>query len=120
MKRDLDLLREIMLKIEESDENLDITCLTDVSSKYALISFHVQLLIDSDFIEATPISIMRQSFENYIITRLTSHGCDYLDSVRDEGVWSKTKSSLIQVGSSASLDIIKQLAGKIILNSLGL
>ena len=40
-------------------------------------------------------------------------GHDYLDSVRDPKVWTKTKSVLENVGGSAAIEVVKDVAVKI-------
>ncbi len=41
---------------------------------------------------------------------VTWAGHDYLDAVRDQGVWDKTKSAVAETGGNASLEIVKALA----------
>jgi hypothetical protein len=41
---------------------------------------------------------------------LTWLGHDYLDAVRDEGIWHKTKKAVSETGGSATLEIVKALA----------
>lgn len=42
--------------------------------------------------------------------RLTSQGHDYLDAIRDQGIWAKTKDVVAKTGGSATLEIVKALA----------
>jgi hypothetical protein len=46
--------------------------------------------------------------------RVTNSGHDFLDSVRDDKVWSKTKRQLTKVGGSAALDVVKATAVNIV------
>jgi hypothetical protein len=39
-------------------------------------------------------------------------GYDYLDTVRDPKVWSQTKSVLENIGGSAALEVVKEIAAK--------
>lgn len=125
MKRDLDLIRKILLAIENADSlnyyngipqlAADIGC-TDL----VLVSFHVTLLADNDYIDVIDTSCCGIDYDDYIIKRLTSDGCDYLDNIRSDNIWNKTKDVLSQAGGSCALDIVKSIAGKIILNQLGI
>jgi len=54
-----------------------------------------------------------------IATTLTWHGHEFLDSVRDEGVWSSIKVALKPVGS-ASFEVVKSLAVAVLSSKLGL
>lgn len=125
MKRDLDLLRKILLAIENADEFYyyngiphlasDIGC-----SNLELVSFHVSLLVDNNYIEVLNISCCDIDYDDYMIKRLTADGCDYLDNVRNDTIWNKTKEAISNVGGTCALDIVKSIAGKIILNQAGI
>lgn len=121
MKRNLDLIREILLLCEE-DTSGRIFC-EDIESdafSFEEISYHVSLLLDVDFIDAEEIPLMGNVFSSYIIHRITMQGHDYLDSVRDESIWHKTKERLGKLLSSASLPLISEVASTIIKSQLGI
>jgi len=42
--------------------------------------------------------------------RLTWQGYDFLDAVRSDAVWSKTKSTIAATVGSASLEVVKAVA----------
>lgn len=119
MKRDLDLIRDILLKIESFDK--DRIYAHDLATNLEDLKkacFHIRLLMDNNYIEA--IDASTKISDDYIIKRITSAGFDYLDNIRDDKVWAKTKSKVESVALSASLDVIKVVAGKIITTSLGI
>lgn len=120
MKRDLDLLRNILLRIEELEPNkkrITIESFTDLCNDLNLISLHIELLLDNYFIE-TSSPINSGSYKDFIIHRITSDGYDYLDAVRNPSIWVKTKNKLLQVGGTATLEIIKSVAETLIRNRL--
>lgn len=121
MKRDLELIRNILLNIESSSKNrIYISDLTDDEGMAPIISLHIELLLDCNYLEATPIKTMGCHYQQFIIHRMTSQGYDYLDNIRDEKVWQKTKSQIGKVSSSVSLEVIKTVSSKIILGMLGI
>ena len=121
MKRDLDLIRYILANIENSTSTkLTVDDFTNDAYDASRISFHISLLLDCGYIEATEFNVIGQKYQQYLIKRITSSGYDYLNSVRDANVWSKTKETLKSVGNSVSLDVIKTVASKVALNLLGL
>lgn len=65
-----------------------------------------------------PILILAFYFQlpSYRIYHLTSLGCDYLDSVRSQSVWEQTKNKLKESGTSATLQVISEIASGIILS----
>lgn len=121
MKRDLDLIREILLTIENDTSNrLSLHSFTYDPKQFPIISFHLELLLDAGFIVATPLKALGQRYTDFYIRRLTNSGCDYLDSVRDNNIWNKTKDKLLSVGGSATLDIVKTVAIGITKTALGI
>ncbi|TWH49627.1 DUF2513 domain-containing protein [Sporomusa sp. KB1] len=120
MQRDLELIRNILLKIESLDKRtITIHDLGGITTdEFNKIGFHLRLLMDCNYIEA--IDLRTKECDNYVVKRITSLGYDYLDNIRDNKVWKETKSKLTAIGSSASLEIIKLVAGKAITNLLGI
>ena len=122
LKRDLNLIRNMLLRIEELDptkHKITINNFLDLCDNPSVISLHIELLIDNDFIE-TSEPIYCDTIKDFLIYRLTSYGYDYLDSVRDLSIWNKTKHKLLDVGGSATLDIVKSVATSIIKARLGI
>ena len=56
----------------------------------------------------------------YHVSGLTWAGHDFLDSIRDESVWSAVKKKLTAVGGSASIDVLKALVTQVVKGKLGL
>lgn len=117
MKRDFDLLRSILFRIEEQPANVKITNSTfsDLCEDNFLISLHISLLIEQEMIIAQEIPRTRQYLPDYWIIRLTSRGYDYLDSI-----WERTKSKISQLGESLPIEIVQSIASQLIIDSLQL
>lgn len=126
MKRDLELIREILSTIENFKYGSRITVKTfmktDDIDEFCNISFHIALLLDEDMIEIMdePILTLSNPCEDYFVDRLTSRGCDYLDSVRNDTVWQETKGKIGSLINSVSLATISTVAQKIISQQLGI
>lgn len=120
MKRDLDLLRIILLKIEESNEPILLSDMVRALGNGPLIRFHVELLIDANYIDVRKIPVLGVQHPDFYIYRLTNDGCDYLDAVRNDTVWSKCKDKLLPVGGTATLDVIKDVSVAVAKTMLGI
>jgi len=107
MKRDLDLIRRILLALE--DEKPD--SLTGENQE--LVSYHIQLLLDAEYVQGMVIWDRETKPQGYVVQRITMSGYDYLDSVRDLKVWKETKSLLEKVGGSAALEVVKDVSAKV-------
>ena len=51
--------------------------------------------------------------EEAIILRMKNRGHDYLDSVRNPEIWKKTKRTVGKVGGGAALEVVKDIASRI-------
>ena len=122
MKRNLDLIRNILLTIEETEANNPLSVQSFVNDEYDehAISLHIKLLLDCGYIEASPFRYIGMQYDDFRILRITSSGYDYLDSVRNDTVWTKTKEKISEVGESVSLDLVKKIASSAILAMLGI
>ena len=121
MKRDLDLMRDMMLRIEEETAGLRFLrrdSFLDICADKDVISYHLRILVEAGFIDAQDVS--SNEGEDYAVHGLTYAGCDYLDSVRSSSVWSQVKERLKKIGGIASTEIIKKVADSIAASQLGL
>jgi hypothetical protein len=102
MKRDMDLVRKIMLAIEKADaplNELDIPGHDDDA-----IVYHVSLLNQAGLIQDAEIDF-RASHSGVI---LTWEGHEFLDNARDNSRWKSVQKAGGKVGSF-SFDILKHL-----------
>jgi predicted transcriptional regulator len=123
MKRDLDLLRNIMIYLEDNlaaGENIESTniSLYDGSSneEYKKLSEHIKLLIEDGLIETSKPMGMG-GFTIFMILRITSKGHDFLDALRNDTVWNNTKEKMKEIGGftlGVALDIAKGYFTKLI------
>lgn len=114
MKRDLDLVRELLLRLE----SLPVTSQGIVAVKpngasigiesYTpqQISYHLSLLKEAGFLDCTENTM---SDGTIAFRGLTWAGHDFLDSVRDPKTWARTKEGALAAGGF-TLDILKDLA----------
>ena len=92
MKRDMDLVRELLLKVEEAQEptSNDLLPESATDSDYERVTEHLRMLIDdAEFMTGIPAHVM--AGKNWLDLKLTWAGHAFLDSVRDPEVWATTK-----------------------------
>ncbi|WP_423357146.1 DUF2513 domain-containing protein [Pseudomonas citronellolis] len=112
MKRDKDLIRELLLAIE----NLDIPSPGSMyiyPGRFQLegyddqqILYHLKLIADAGYLQ---VSGKQQPIDGYMIQGLTNGGHDFADAIRDPDVWIKTKKGAEAAGGF-TLDLLKDLA----------
>lgn len=100
MKRDPDLEREILLAIEEYDgtSRPGYADLSNLEAATLQVNYQTRLLWEAGLIHAIDAETMTNRFATLPI-RLTMPGHEYLDTIRDEAVWRKTKEGAQAVGS---------------------
>ena len=121
MKLDYEAIRHILMRIEENEK--DKTTISDLKSSDfddRVINYHLKLLLDVGYIETKEIKCIGAKSSEFIVKRMTMQGHQYLDSIRDDNVWKKTKEVISKTTSSVTLDIIKSVAVKVIGNLLGI
>ena len=112
MKRDMDLIREILLKLEAVEAfNGDLQPVTATElgiTEYGEMEFtyNAALLIEAKMLTGNT----RMAVEGHIVIgALTWGGHDFLDAIRDSKIWQETKEGAKQVGGF-TLDLLKALA----------
>lgn len=110
MKRDMDLIRELLLEIEEFEGKPSSSMLTGRRNEHDeyFVSEHLRLLLDAELINGVVHQALKGPFAVLGIS-ITWKGYDFLDSVRDPVVWQKTKEAAKATGG-LSLDLLKALA----------
>lgn len=130
MKRDLGLIRELLLKLEEVEkETFDIITIGSSEPEIAVegfevdqIDYHMSLLYEAGLITSgTDTDSMGDGA--WIFRRLTWAGHDFLDTVRDPEVWKRTKSGASKLGGlafGAFKDMATAYAKHVVKERLGL
>lgn len=121
MKLNQDCVRELMLELEdilefdngisyEKVEELKITS----DYPYETIIYTIKKLNEAGYIKAK-FFYADNSLYNLSIDDITWEGHKFLDNIRDNFVWKKTK-SITSKFSSVSFNVISEVASNVILN----
>lgn len=100
MKRDMDLIREILREVEACENSYGINSPTIEGYSDSQIAYHLKLLLDGGLIEAKNVAGEFQQEDEYIGINLTWDGQDFLNAARDDSLWKKAKESVINSGVS--------------------
>lgn len=108
MKRDLELIRKIMLKMEDAPTGAAPEMELEGYSPMA-VGYHCYLIVDAGLAAGLDASTVRsQGSPEWIVTHLTSRGHDFAEAARDEGRW---KTALQKAGAMALPIFIETLVG---------
>lgn len=112
MKRNMELVRQILLEVEAAD-------FTDPNNYWEpsgpIEAMHARIVAEAGLLDAHfPYGNKQHSQSLTIhVYGLTWDGHDFLDTVRDEGTWKKVALTLGSRFATASMEIIKHVAAEL-------
>lgn len=112
MKRDMDLIRQILLAVEEAEEPLDVVKNlvphvdgTRDEKEAWRVHQHAVWLREAGFVtghdQLSPL--------DFFDAALTWQGCEFIDTIRDPEIWRMTKAGVKQAGV-ASVSFLWEVA----------
>jgi len=109
MKRDMDIIRNILLTVEESGE---------FHSRDDIEGYHIAIMKDAGLV----VAAAHYTGDGYVggITRLTWHGHEFLDNARSPEIWNKLKEQLQEKMASVSFDVLMELLKALIKSSFAI
>jgi len=98
MKRDMDLIRSILQKVESCEDSYGINSPVIEGYSEAQIASHLKMLLDGGLIETKDVSGGFQQEDLYVGINLRWDGQDFLSASRDNFLWKKAKETLVDSG----------------------
>ncbi|WP_339674791.1 DUF2513 domain-containing protein [Cyclobacterium marinum] len=108
MKRDLELIKKILLWLEEDDDPFNpknTVFLKNVEKEE--FYYHLKLLWQGELVEAKVIN--NNSGEYYYPTALTWEGHEFLDALKNDTAWAKLKKNVISKGRDVPFSVMKEV-----------
>lgn len=120
MKRDMDLVRQILLDATSKDEgyandNPELEGYTEDQ-----IGHHIYLMQQAGLVEAADTSAMGSTSPTAILISVTWKGHDFIEAARNNTVWAQAKEKAKSVGGSLTFDLMKELLVSTTRSQLGL
>lgn len=106
MKRDMDLVRKILLACEASEHSIgpDLSKIENYDEEQ--IGFHVYLMIQAGLLEGSETTTMSSMSHEAFVSSITWAGYEFLEACRDEERWNKVKTAAKSVGGW-TLEVLK-------------
>lgn len=116
----MDLIRLILQKVESYNDPSGCHEILDIDGyNQNEISYHIKLLNDAGFLEATNISSQGPNF-CWWPGSLTWAGQDFLNAAKDDTLWKKAKETVIKPGASFTFDLLLAWLKAQVTTTLGL
>lgn len=106
MKRDMDLVRKILLAMESEDRNDRAGQLEIEGYDEPTIGFHVFIMDQAGLVRSSDVSHMESPCKEHSPIDITWDGYEFLDLSRDDRVWTEAKNRIGKNVSSASFSIL--------------
>ncbi len=115
MKRDMDLIRLLLLETESEEPRPDFTGYTQQQQIY-----HSALLIEAGLIDGFIVNDAEGLPSGTVCRRLTWAGHEFLDVARNDSIWKQATDKLKQAGVQVTISVLQELLKKLLKDSLGL
>jgi DNA-binding transcriptional ArsR family regulator len=119
MKRDLDLVRKILISIEQKP-NLEPEEITIDGYEFQIVAFHLLILKEAGLVDAVMSEDASGELVGAFAIRLTWDGFEFLELARNDTVWQKSKKFLKDKTVSVSVAILTEILKAIVRDTLGL
>lgn len=115
MKRDMELIRKILFKIEETVDNVAECNLTIEGYTMEQVAYHCSILYEGGYIYSYKPQYGGNGVYSFGVGRLTWEGHEFLDNIREDTIWKKTKDIIKEKGLPVVFDIVKAVSTEVIL-----
>lgn len=105
--RDLDRIRELLIYLEEQPGRYGDVPVAGEPYFRSSDGYQFQLMGQAGFIHDRGADLATGL---PVLVSITFAGHDYLDAIRNEGIWEQTKNAVAETGGGAALDIVKAVA----------
>jgi len=119
MKRDMDLVRLILLAIEEEPRGWAPKLVIEGYSEQQ-IGFHVQLMGEAGFIKTADVTPRESSSPIGIPVYMRWAGYEFLEAARTPSIWEAAKSKLKTAGTGIAFELLKETLLALARHQLGL
>ena len=109
MIRDWDLIRKILLQLEEHKNGPVTTAPVIENYTSDEIAYALTIMNDAKFFVATETKRPGSKYPGIMPTRLTWEGHDFLDAARDEDRWNKAKKIITEMGGNVPFDVLNTI-----------
>lgn len=118
MKRNMDLCRLILFKIEDEYKSTALSHLQIDGYDIEIIVYHCDLLFEAGLIKSYKPTYASDKIYFFSVGALTWEGHDFLDKIRENTMWNRTKNRIKENALPMTLEVIKTIATSLINDQL--
>lgn len=110
----MELIRKILFRIEDTVDNVVEYDLEIEGYTKEQVAYHCSILYEGGYIHAYKGIYAEDELSSFGVGRLTWEGHEFLDKIREDNIWNKTKSAIADLGLPFVFDIVKSVSSGII------
>ena len=114
MQRDMELIREILFRLEQDDRDR----LAIDGYDHQAVAYHIRMLIEAGFVSGQATNTSDGLHAS--VSHITWAGHDFIDAARDPERWSRAKEIVKEKSGSVTFDVLKQLLTSMMKQALGI
>ncbi len=119
MKRDMDLVRKIVLAIEEQphghSEEFKLEGYTGEQ-----IGYHLHLMLEADLINGSDITGLSDLSPQAMVSSLTWKGHEFADAARNETFWNNARKAVQEKAGSVGIGVLIEYLQSLARSALGI
>lgn len=109
MKRDMELVRQILLTVENHEhgyapERIEVPNYTE-----EVIGYHLLLMGEAGLLRVHQSSVFEDASPMAVVERMTWWGHEFIGNARNETIWAKVKAIVVAKGGSVSFEVLRFL-----------
>ena len=120
MKRDLDLIRKILLAVEDHPHGFAPFPLTLADYTEEQVGYHAHLIVEAGLAHGEQRGGFGAPSPEGMITSLTWAGHEFAEAARNDKLWSKAMGIVKDKGGSVTMDVLKDLLTSLMKAAIGL
>ena len=106
MKRDLDLIRKILLALESQEHGFFQEPLVIDGHSEEQIGYHVHLLGEAGLLKVGDHTHLQSLSPEAFPVSITWAGHEFIDAAKDESVWAKAKAKVLKPAGGVAFDVL--------------
>ena len=120
MKRDMELIRELILAIESQDSDFNYESVKAIGYDEPQIEYHLDLLIKQKLVIGEVHPLQGGFSPIFVVEKLSWEGHEFLENTRNESVWKETVKIVKEKGGSMAIGVLTQVAASVAKQRMGL
>lgn len=120
MKRDMDLVRKILLRSAEKPDGRPSRDVAFEGYSEEMVAYHIHLLCEAGLLDGiTPRPTNSGRFRTCLIGNLTWRGNEFVDAAAKETTWEKAKALVASKGLDMTFALAVEALKRVTLGALG-